>query len=214
MKKLFILALFFVPVLIYSQNTDIRINGYALYVADDGFESFNSNTSFFDGTIKGGLLWGVGLEMLPHRDYGVELMYYRQDTEVPVNYYRLVNTSRTLDASVNYIMLGGVRYMSPNPKVQGYGGLMLGTVIYDNKEPLPDEPNTVTKFAWGFRLGANIWGTEKIGIKIQTQLISAVQALGGSFYVGTGGSGAGVSGYSTIYQFGIGGGLTFRMGSN
>jgi len=42
-------------------------------------------------------------------------------------------------------------------------------------------------------------------------LLSAVQSLGGSFYFGTGGSGAGVSAYSTMYQWGLGGGLTLKL---
>ncbi len=34
----------------------------------------------------------------------------------------------------------------------------------------------------------------------------------GGFYFGTGGVGAGVSSYSTMYQFGVGGGLVFKLG--
>jgi hypothetical protein len=41
--------------------------------------------------------------------------------------------------------------------------------------------------------------------------MSAVQSAGGGLYFGTGGGGAGVSTYSSMYQFGLGGGLAFQF---
>ena len=112
-------------------------------------------------------------------------------------------------------MIGGVRYMNGNSgKLQGYGGLLLGAVIFGNKTPQGNEEESYTKFGLGGRLGVNIWLTEKVGIKLQTQLLSAVQGFGGGFYFGTGGSGAGVSTYSTLMQFGLGGGLCFKLGND
>jgi len=74
--------------------------------------------------------------------------------------------------------------------------------------------NTASKFAWGFRLGTNIWASEKVGIKLQAQLLSISQGAGGGLYFGTGGVGAGVSSYSSVYQFQLGGGLTFKLGGH
>ena len=47
---------------------------------------------------------------------------------------------------------------------------------------------------------------------MQAGLLSAVQSVGGGVYFGTGGAGAGVSGYSTFYQWNLGGGLVFNLG--
>jgi hypothetical protein len=44
------------------------------------------------------------------------------------------------------------------------------------------------------------------------QLLSIPQGAGGELYFGTGGAGAGVSTYSTMMQFALGGGLTFKLG--
>ena len=52
----------------------------------------------------------------------------------------------------------------------------------------------------------------KVAIKLQGQLMSAVQSAGGGLYFGTGGAGAGVSTYSSMYQFGLGGGLVISLG--
>ncbi len=195
-----------------TADAQLRLNGYAGYLFDDSFDNRYSSTSYFNGKIKGGLQWGAGLEYLVRPDYGVELLYFRQDTEVPVNYYRDGPVSDVLDVGINYIMLGGVRYVQAHPVFEPFGGLMAGMVIYDNKNPKPNEPGSETKFAWGLRLGSNIWVTEKVGLKLQTHLFSAVQGVGGGFYFGTGGIGAGVNTYSTLFQFGLGGGLTIRLG--
>ena len=79
------------------------------------------------------------------------------------------------------------------------------------KNPDNGRSDNATKFAWGIKAGVNVWANEKVGLKIQGGLNSAVQAAGGSFYFGTGGAGAGVSAYSTFYQWYIGGGLTFNL---
>jgi hypothetical protein len=42
-------------------------------------------------------------------------------------------------------------------------------------------------------------------------LLSAVQSMGGGLYFGTGGAGAGLTGYSTFYQWTLGGGLIFDI---
>ena len=211
MKKFSLLLLVLALSYITVQAQGLRLNGYINYTFDDKFDTYYSTTSYLNGMIKGNMQWGAGLEYLVSPDYGIELVYYRLDTDVQVNYWDVIARSRTVPAALNYIMIGGVRYASPSPTIEGYGGLMLGMAIYDNKDPLPGETNSVTKFAWGVRLGANIWATDRVGLKIQGHLLSAVQAFGGSFYFGTGGSGAGVSTFSTLLQFSIGGGLAIRL---
>ncbi len=211
MKKIIFSLLAFLFCVSLMNAQDIHLNLYSNYVFDDRFETFDSDVSFLNGKIKGGYQWGVGIEYLAAPNTGIEILYHRQDTDVPVEYYRNQVVDREIPASVNYIMLGGVRYAG-NEKVQGYGGLMVGTVIYDNKEPILDEPDNKVKFAWGVKLGANIWASEKVGIKLQTHLLSGVQAFGGGFYFGTGGSGAGVNTFSTLYQFSLGGGIVIKLG--
>ncbi len=193
---------------------EFRLNAFAGYVFDDHVESYYSNTSYYDGKIKGGFRWGGGLEYMMNPSYGLNLMYLTQSTTVPLTYYDQTPPqgvkSRELDLNAHWIMLGGARYMRKD-KFEPYGGFELGMVISDVKSKTDNESASNTNFAWGMKIGSNIWLNEKIGIKLQADLRSAVQAAGGGIYFGTGGVGAGVSGYSTIYQFGLGGGLTFRF---
>lgn len=209
-----LLLCFFIPAI--SQTT--RLNGYAVYVFDDRFDSYYDNSNYYEGQFKGGLQWGVGLEYLPQPSTGIELVYLNQQTTALTTYAYpgLVGVKTTnFDVGFNWVMLAGNRYMrKPGSKVEGFGGPMIGAAFINVDNPDNGAENSATKFAWGLKLGANIWASEKIAIKLQGQLLSAVQGAGGGLYFGTGGGGAGVSTYSSMYQFGLGGGLTVALGGS
>ncbi len=216
MKKLITIVLVimaFTALKVHSQN--IRLNGYALYTMDDDIET-TDGANYFRGTIKANLLWGVGLEFNAARDYGLELAYYRQDTDFPATYNTLLisggetTVDKTFQIGANYILLGGTRYLIiPRSPVEPYLGAMLGIAIIENKNPVQGASSSETKFAWELKAGLNIWASKQVAFKLQMQLLSAAQTYGAGFY--TYGTGYGTS-YSSMYQFGIGGGLTFRFG--
>jgi hypothetical protein len=207
-----LLICFFIPAV--SQNT--RLNGYAVYAFDDKFDSYYSGTDYYEGKFKAGLQWGIGLEFLPQVVQGIELLYLNQQTTAPTRYWapgQITEKTTNFDVGFNWIMLAGNRYIQkPGSKVEGFGGAMVGAVIINVENPDNGSDNSATKFAWGLKLGANIWASEKMAIKLQGQLMSAVQGAGGGLYFGTGGAGAGVSTYSSMLQFGLGGGLSFKLG--
>jgi hypothetical protein len=213
MKKLLAIILFLSGSYVFAQNSpSIRLNGYVNYAFDDNHvDSYYSNTSYFEGSIKGGLLYGGGLEVMLQEAYGLEFTYLRLDSKAPLEYYYNGVEFTNFDLATNYIMVGGNRYMQMNPKVEPYGGMMLGMAIFNIENPDNGNSTSATKFAWGIKAGLNIWASEKVGIKMQASLLSAVQAVGGSVYFGTGGAGAGVSGFSTFYQFVLGGGLVINL---
>ena len=208
-----LLICFFIP----SVAQKARLNGYAVYVFDDSFDSYYDVNNYYEGKFKGGLQWGVGLEYMAQAAQGIELLYLNQSTNAPTTYLQGgqiggVKTTN-FDVGFNWIMLAGNRYIrKPGSKVEGFGGFMAGAVIINVENPDNGNDNSATKFGWGFRLGANIWASEKVAIKLQGQLMSAVQSAGGGLYFGTGGAGAGVSTYSSMYQFGLGGGLVISLG--
>ena len=201
-----------------AHGQGVRLNLYGSYVFDDKFDTYYSSSSYYEGKIKGGFQWGIGAEYMVQPQYGIELLYLRQDTEAPTRYYGVIGSGNgevNLDLAINYIMLAPTKhFLSSNDKLEGFAGFMAGMVIAEASNPdgstLTGE-DSATKFAWGLRLGGIIWASEKVGIRLQTQLLSATQAMGGGFTFGTGGAGAGVSSYSTIYQFGLGGGLVVKV---
>jgi hypothetical protein len=220
-KLLFVLSLFTV---LGASAQNMRLNAYALYAFDDAVDSYYSNTSYFNGTVKGGLLWGGGLEFMLHPQYGLELTYLRMDTKAPVTYYSNQPPagvkSNTLDLDINYALIGGNRYKAFSPVVEGFGGLQLGAAFLKATRPamggfVGENSETATKFAWSIRGGVNIFPggkASKVGLKLQVGLLSCVQSAGGGLFFGTGGAGAGISTYSSAYQFNLGGGLVFKFG--
>ena len=207
-----LLLCFFIPAI--SQST--RLNGYAVYVFDDQFDSYYSNSDYYNGKFKGGLQWGAGLEYLPGPMNGIELVYLNQQTTAETDYWlpgTIGERHTNFDVGFNWLMLAGNRYMrKPGSKVEGFGGIMAGAVFINVDNPDNGASDNATKFAWGLKAGVNIWASEKMAIKLQGQLMSAVQGAGGGLYFGTGGGGVGVSTYSSMLQFGLGGGLSFALG--
>ncbi len=199
-----------------SPGMEKRINVYGIYTFDDSFSSTYDSYNYYEGKIKGGIQYGAGIEFMVKPNYGVELLWIGQSTTAPTTYLTssfLIPKTTELDLSLNYAMLAFGRHMQkPGGKVEGYGGLMAGALFASVKDPESGDSQSGTKFAWGIRLGLNIWASEKVAIKLQGQLLSAVQSVGGGLYFGTGGAGAGVSTYSSMLQFGIGGGLAFKLG--
>lgn len=211
----FILSILLAFCILPAFSQGLRLNGYAAYAFDDNVDSYYDPNAYYNGKIKGGFMWGVGLEYMLRPTYGLELSYTRMDTKAPLNYYNAGPKHTNFDLGVNYIMFGGNRYFrKPQGKVEGFFGIQAGLNVMGLENP--DNKNSASKsfFAWGLKAGANFWASEKVGIKLQANLLSAVQSVGGGFYFGTGGAGAGVSSYSTIYQFGLGGGLVFNLMTN
>lgn len=189
----------------------LRLHAYTMYAFDDKVDSYYSNTSYFKGTLEGGFEYGGGLEYILRPAYGIEFSYLRLDSKAPMNYYDVIERSAVFDVASNYLMLGGNRYLAINPKVEPYFGVQAGMGIFKVVNPDTDKTGNATKFAWGIKAGVNIWISDKIGLKLQGGLLSAVQSVGGGLYFGTGGAGAGLSGYSTFYQWNLGGGLIFDL---
>lgn len=202
-----------------SFTPGLRLNVYTMYAFDDKVDSYYSSTDYFNGTIKGGFQWGGGLEYMMIPQQGIELSYLRLDSNAPIEYYdnnSLIGAKKktNFDVASNYILIGSNRYFGMNPKIEPYGGIQVGMAIFNVNNPDNGKSGNATKFAWRAKIGLNVWASEKVGIKMQTGLVSAVQGAGGGLYFGTGGVGAGVSTYSTFYQFYVGGGLTFNLNKN
>jgi hypothetical protein len=185
-----------------AQAQAVRLNAYGGYTFADKF-NFSGYYGYDQARIDESGHWGGGLEIEIRPRKAIEIYYQSQPTTG-----RLLGPSLddyTKDMTVSYLMLGGLGYAG-NDKIKGFGGLMLGAAFFNS-----DGVNS-TKFGIGGRLGLLISPNQKIGIRLGAQVLSAVQGAGGGFYFGTGGAGAGVSTYSSLYQFGVFGGLAITLG--
>lgn len=215
MKKISLVILFIATaIIVTAQNT--RLNAYGMYSFDDDFDSYYDPYNYYNGTLKGSFAYGAGVEFMVKPHNCIELQWQHQSTTAPTQYIGGITSNlktTNFDVNIDYLLIGGDGHFSkPEGKAEGYGGFFLGCAFLGAKNPDNGNHNTATKFAWGFRLGCNIWANDKMGIKLQGQLLSISQGAGGGLYFGTGGVGAGVSSYSSVYQFQLGGGLTFKLG--
>lgn len=211
MKKGFVFLLMsMISVSSFSQG--IRINTYGAYSFKDRIDSRFDYNDYYRGTIMDGFQFGGGLEYMADDDYGIELSYQRLNSSADMYYYKNGDQHTDFKLGTNYIMLGGNRYFDmKNEKIEPYVGAQAGLVVFSYKNPDNNNSGTITKFGWGFKTGMNIWATKQVGIKFQAQVQSAVQSVGGGLYIGTGGSGAAVTTNSSIYQFGLGGGIMIKL---
>jgi hypothetical protein len=178
----------------WAQPT-ITLMTFESYTFADKFD-----TEYGSGKIQDGFQWGGGLEFGLSDVAAVELIYQRLDTDAYYDGYSLSGTNRLSgQVGINYIMLGGTRYAPLNDRIAGFGTVNMGVGWMETSETL--DSGTPTKFSIGGRLGVRITASEKVSLRLHTQLFSPVQWAGGGFYFGSGGSGAGVSTGSTIWQF-------------
>lgn len=162
------------------------------------------------GVLGDGFQWGGGFEVGLDDSKAIEIIYQRQDPTVTYTDFFNSSNSRQIGVGVNYIMVGGTNYFPLNDMISAFGTVDLGAGIFDPKEEGP-QLETITRFAWGLRGGLRVAASEKVSLRVHAQLMSPVQGFGGGLWFGTGGGGAGVSTYSTIYQFNLGGSVNIKL---
>jgi hypothetical protein len=210
-KNLFIALVLIATTASYGQT---RINLYGSYTFEDSFDSYYDQGNYYEGQLQGGFQYGIGIEREIRKGTYLELSYLRLDTNAPTRYYGgFIPNQADFDVALNYILLGVNHTLTkPGSKVEGFGGFMAGVGIVNVDNPNSNYSESATKFAWGIKGGATIWATKKVGVKLQAQLLSITQSVGGGLFFGTGGVSAGLSSYSSVYQFSLGGGLVFELG--
>lgn len=197
-----VFALGLVSVPLSAQN--IRLNLYGGYTYQDKFPIGGTyyGYAYTEGRVAEGQHFGGSIEFDVRPNKAIELSFQQQKTQ------GYLGSGRTeigpYDINLHYIMIGGLGRLPFSPAVSGYGGINIGCGWMTGDDE-------VTKFAWGGKLGLQINLTETVALKAGAQLMSPVQGFGGGFYFGTGGASAGVSTYSSIYQFGWTGGLCFTF---
>ncbi|MBX2964430.1 MAG: hypothetical protein KF687_18120 [Cyclobacteriaceae bacterium] len=206
MKRLSLLAVALFSATFLIAQPSVTLLTFGGYTFDDRF-NFNLDNGFYgNGRIGGGFQWGVGLEVGMAEESAIELVYQNMQSNVFLQgqVQRLDGTS-----GINYMMIGGTRYALFSDKVAGFGSLNIGAAWNNPDDDLQTE--SVTKFAWGGRLGIRVTASEKVSLRIHAQLLSPVQWSGAGFFFGTGGASAGITTGSTIYQFNLGGSLNYKL---
>lgn len=203
MKKVLLAFVLFTSAFAAKGQGGVTLLTFGNWTFADKFETY-----YGYGKLDDAVQWGAGLEFEIQPTSAIELIYLRSDHDA----YYDAGFSDRLNGKIglNYILLGATGYQPFNDKVSGFGTFDMGAAFTSNIDETLNASN-VTKFALGGRLGVKIAPSDKISLRLHAQLLSPVQWFGGGFYFGTGGSGAGVSTGSTIYQFSLGGSINIRI---
>jgi len=213
MKKI-ILLLVSVATMTTMMGQHARLNFYAAYTFDDGFDVVNDANTYYNGTVKAGVQFGGGLEYMFNKQSSAEILYLHRSTTVPANFKFGTGTQarkETFDLKHDFILLSGDGHFGSGGKAEGYAGVMAGVLISHLEAPSLGKSSSNTNFAWGGRIGTNIWFSPKLGLKLQALILSASRATGGDYYWSWYGP-IYLTEYSTLWQFSLGGGLTFKLG--
>ena len=173
-------------------------------------ETFNS-VSAHQVYIHDGATYGGSFAYYPEEHYDIAITYMRQSTKLDFYDYYSSDFATDVPVSVNYIMIGGDRnqVIAANG-TSLFGGLNLGTV---GLEPKDSRYSGVWKFAFDVHVGAKIFVTEMIGLRLQAGVNFPVQYLGAAFTLGGAGSAASVSATGSVTQVNFLGGLIVRLPS-
>jgi hypothetical protein len=213
------LFLFSVALLSFTQMTNIvfaqkkgEFTLLAGYQMLGTVEVYNYNYNAFqnvsgDLDINDAAYYGGALGINTSRETMAEIQYIYQPTNISFEPYNAGFQSTSFGADVHYILGTGYFIEQFSRTGWGYGGLSIGAAGLVPKNNL----DSAWRFAFGLTLGAKFLLSKTVGIKIQAQGLFPIQWAGGSLYVGSGGSGYGLSAGTSIVQINVGGGLYFAF---
>lgn len=209
MRKYIILlaALVCIPFILKSQTVEVTpFGGYVF----PGTMSADGGDVYFRGNGQYGGMISIGVS----RVMDIDLIYNRSDTKADINIYSWNNSYNydVVPVSINYMHVGFTKNFRVNPIVSPFVGMSLGACLFYPKDDVTQHYSEAWFFSMGISGGAKVYFSKRVGLRIQAQALVPVQGSGFYLFAGTGGSGSGVSVYSSLVQFGFTGGLIFRLG--
>lgn len=220
--KLLILTAFF-PAFIFAQG-GVELVPFAGYMFGG---SINYNYYY------GGYNYSPKLNLQDGLNYGLSVLVPVQSlVDVEVNWTKMDKVKATFTTggysgyegdevyvSTNYFQIGGISkfYNNNNSSVQPFASFSLGATWFDpspTSESLYTSYNDVWKFSIMLGLGVKFMFSERVGIMVRGRLMMPMTFSGGSFYVGTGGSGMAMGSWVAPLQGDFNGGLIIKLGGN
>lgn len=203
MKKLILLSVLILGPFLESKAQGVEITPITGYTFPASYRITSGTARLGDGQN-----WGGNLGFSIRDNMEIELSYNYMATRATAS-SPLISNRVDVRTQVHYAMIGANRLFPASDAITLFAGMKLGTGTL----AFPDrEYNNVTKFSWGIQGGMKYFATERIGIRMQANLMMPVVAAGGSLWWSPGGGTAvGVSTWSPIVQFGFTGGMIFRL---
>lgn len=158
--------------------------------------TFSRRVSYLNGTgdldIGSSPLWGVEVDVNLHAGAQLALMYTRQDSDLSFKTGGVNN--KVTDLSVEYFQIGGVGGVRQGDLLP-FGMVTLGATRFAFKDlPAADD---LWKFSIILALGAKVYPTDRIGLRIQATLPWTMMSGGAGIGCGPGGC------YTTVGGVGV-----------
>ncbi|GHB52555.1 outer membrane beta-barrel protein [Mongoliitalea lutea] len=201
-KHLLLLGILFF-LLLESKAQNLEITPFTGY-------TFNHSLPIVGGraTLGGGQAWGGMLGFQLNDFTEVEVLYSWQGGTSTARSTAIQSNVNTR-TNANYIMIGGNRLFPVSSQMAFFSGLKAGAGIL----AFPDgDFRDISRFAVGLNGGMKYFVSDNIGIRLQANLMMPISNVGANLWWSPGGgTQVGVSGWSSVVQFGFTGGLIFRL---
>lgn len=206
MRKQYLLSLmvFFLVLEMRAQN--LEITPFTGYTFDHSFPIVGGRA-----TLGGGQAWGGMLGFSLNKFTELEVLYSWQGGTSSARSTAIQSNVRT-QTNANYILVGGNRLFPINSQMALFSGAKVGAGIL----AFPNgDFNDISRFTVGLNGGMKYFVSENIGIRLQGNLMMPISNVGANLWWSPGGgTQVGLSGWSSVIQFGFTGGLIFRLSQN
>ncbi len=188
------------------------------------------NAQYLEGTVSIGhtfgdraAITGGVARIYPGTVYGLSANYFLDDYfsfEMMYQFQELRGTANSsfwqidIDQQIrlNYVLVGGNRYLDLSDKAFLYSGLKFGVL---NVSSASNNFRSITRFAVAVNGGFRYSITEKLALKTQLNLLLPIMDVGASIWWSPGeGTSVGVVSSTPFAQFGGSFGLIYRIFSN
>ncbi len=162
------------------------------------------NTTAGDVSIIDSDSWGIELDVAVPEGIQAVLLYLRQDSRLELKDNLTGSKSALFDMSVNYFQAGGMKGVRQG-NIMPFGLFTLGATFFD---PKGSDLDSEWLFSVNLGLGVKVYASERVGLRLQANLLLPIQWAGGGLWCSSGsGCSVSVSGGSAILQGFAGGGL-------
>lgn len=144
--------------------------------------------------------YGIILDYRLGANAQIEFYWLRQDSEIKLKEFFGVERFK---AAVEYWQIGILRTFKLD-KVTPFSGFTFGLV---NLRPKNVDLSNEIRFAVALKGGVKYFFSEKVGLRLQAELLLPIQWVGASLFCGTGGCSTGASAGTTILQGALNGGI-------
>lgn len=154
--------------------------------------------------------YGISFNLV-NDDLTFQLEYFYQPTIGFYRDYLASGRNQASDLNISWYQVGVQKSFSASEKVVPFAGGSVGVTNF----VLDSSPNRYDQLALSlaFQGGANIYLSDRIGLRFHARLLVPIQFNGFGFYAGSGGSGVAATAGSYFLQAEVGTGLIIRLGN-